>query len=292
MFRKIEGVDYTRERLELIDGDFVDLDWVNKGSDKLVIISHGLEGNSTRHYVKGMAKYFAARGYDALAWNCRSCSGEINRLPRFYHHGDTGDLRAVINHAAATNRYSEIVLVGLSMGGSMTVKYLGEGGDTSNLVTKAVVYSVPCHLSSSAKELDKPSKRFYRDRFMRKLSKKIQMKAALFPDVVSHAGFENIKTFKQFDDRYTAPLHGFDDAEDFYRRASAQNYLDGLQRPVLLVNALNDSFLTKQCYPFEAAQRSRYLYLETPATGGHVGFTLGGKEENWMEVRAFEWSSK
>jgi uncharacterized protein len=291
MTRNVTGVNYERERLELSDGDFIDLDWLKNVSNKLVIIAHGLEGNSERHYCKGMAKYFFQRGWAALAWNCRSCSGEINRLPRFYHHGATEDLAAVIDHASKLKQYETIVLVGMSMGGSMTLKYLGEQKTVAKEIKASVVFSVPCHLGASAKELDKPSKKFYLHRFLKKLGKKIKVKSELFPDLISYKGFEKITTFKEFDNRYTAPLHDFSNADDFYKRASSLNYLSSITTPTLIVNALNDPFLPPACYPIEMVKKHSHIFLEMPACGGHTGFTLAGKEYNWMEERAFEFIS-
>ncbi|MBN8651686.1 MAG: alpha/beta fold hydrolase [Cytophagales bacterium] len=285
VFRKVPGT-YHRERLELPDGDFVDLDWMTEQRDKLVIISHGLEGNSERHYTKGMAVHFFQHGWDSLAWNCRGCSGEVNRLPRFYHHGATEDLAAVIEHAIQ-KKYSHIVLIGFSMGGSMTLKYLGER-IVRKEIKAAVTFSVPCDLGSSATELDKPGNKFYRNRFLKKLEKKIQVKAAQFPNLLSATGFETIATFREFDTRYTAPLHGFNDANDFYTRASCGSYLENIQIPTLLVNAENDPFLPEACYPVELAHNHTHLHLEIPKRGGHVGFSLRSSKINWMEKRAFE----
>lgn len=290
MFRKIGG-DFVRERLELIDGDFLDLDWMSGKSDKLVIITHGLEGSSDRHYSKGVAHYFYQRGWDALAWNCRGCSGEMNRLPRFYHHGATEDIAAVIDYAVQ-KKYSQIVLVGFSMGGSMSLKYLGERKDTlAAEIKSAVVFSVPCDLGSSARELDKPGKKFYLNRFLKKLEKKIIAKSIKFPELISIEGIKEIKTFRQFDDRYTAPLHGFRDSDDFYTKASSGQYISSIQIPTLIVNALNDPFLPEACYPFDITKNHTYVHLETPERGGHVGFSLLGKTESWMEVRAFDFIS-
>jgi len=287
MLRKVEG-EYSRERLELSDGDFIDLDWMSKQRDQLVIITHGLEGNSERHYSKGVAQYFHQRGWDSLAWNCRGCSGEMNRLPRFYHHGATDDLAAVIDHAIQ-KKYSQISLVGFSMGGSMSLKYLGERkGQVPAQIKSAVAYSVPCDLGSSARELDKPNKRFYLNRFLKKLENKIKAKSFKFPDLISAEGFDKVKTFRDFDNRYTAPLHGFADADDFYSGASSGPYISSIQIPTLIVNALNDPFLPEACYPFDVVKDHRYVHLETPIRGGHVGFSLYGKTKNWMEIRAFE----
>ena len=285
-FRKVKNVLYQRQRLELDDGDFLDLDWLRHDDavvKKLVIISHGLEGSSERHYSRGMAKYFHKHGWDALAWNCRSCSGELNRLPRFYHHGDTGDLQRVINEAYR-KQYDHIALVGFSMGGSFSMKYLGEQGpNIDKRIKGGVGFSVPCDLGSSAAELDKPSKSFYRNRFLKKLGKKILAKSLIYPDKLSYAGYDQIKTFKQFDDRYTASLHGFKDAADFYSKSSCDQYLKNIVVPALIVNAANDPFLTPECYPKELPN----VDLEIPARGGHVGFSLYG-EENYMEIRAYQ----
>lgn len=290
MFRKVAG-QYERERLELADGDFLDLDWIRSGNSKLVIISHGLEGSSERHYSKGMATYFAERNWDALAWNCRGCSGEMNRLPRFYHHGATEDIAAVVDHGI-TRGYEEVALVGFSMGGSMSLKYVGERKDNlPKEVKSTVVFSVPCNLGSSARELDKPEKKFYLNRFLKKLEKKIRAKSIKFPELISAENFDQVKTFRQFDNRYTAPLHGFVDADDFYERASCGPHLPNIQIPTLIVNALNDPFLPESCYPFEIASQHTDVHLETPVRGGHVGFSLSNGNRNWMEVRAFEFIS-
>lgn len=286
VFRKVPGT-YQRERLELADGDFLDLDWMTQQQSKLVIISHGLEGNSERHYSKGMAVHFFQHGWDALSWNCRGCSGEANRLPRFYHHGATEDLAAVIEHALQKN-YTQIALVGFSMGGSMLLKYLGERKAYSELKV-AVAFSVPCNLGSSAAELDKPGNKFYLKRFLKKLEKKIQVKATQFPNLLSAEGFENITTFREFDTRYTAPLHGFTDADDFYSKASCSPHLANIQTPTLLVNAENDPFLPDACYPVELARKHAHIHLEIPKRGGHVGFSLRD-HINWMEVRALQFA--
>ncbi|MFM7859239.1 MAG: YheT family hydrolase [Flammeovirgaceae bacterium] len=292
IFRTVEGVTYTRQRLELPDGDFLDIDWLNNDAQRLVIISHGLEGSSHRHYVKGMANYFFDRGWSALAWNCRGCSGEMNRLPKFYHHGATEDLKAVVDHAIEKG-YNQIALVGISMGGSMTLKYFGEHGAQLPYPVKcAAVFSVPCHLGDSARELDKPHQKFYLNRFLKKLSKKIEKKSILFPNIISHTGFKHIQSFREFDNRYTAPLHGFQNADDFYERASSGPYIEKIQRPVLIVNALNDPFLPVTCFPFQVARTHPLVWLETPRAGGHVGFSLKGKKENWMELRAFEFTQQ
>jgi uncharacterized protein len=288
-FRKVQGISYTRERIETADGDFLDLDWSKAGSEQLVILSHGLEGSADRHYIKGMAKAFNKQKWDALAWNCRSCSGEMNRTARFYHHADIHDLEAVIRHVLVKNLYHSVVLIGFSMGGCITLRLLGEKGEHLHpAIKKAVAFSVPCDLTSSVVHLSRPQNSFYSRRFLRKLEKKIQAKALLFPDKVNYTDFKTIKAFKDFDNRYTAPLHGFADAEDFYKKASVRPYLSNIRIPTLLINALNDPFLTPECFPVPEAEANPYLFLEMPLQGGHVGFSTTNNEECWSEKRAVE----
>ncbi|UII30859.1 alpha/beta fold hydrolase [Fulvivirga ulvae] len=288
-FRRVSDVEYIRERITTADGDFLDLDWSTQSSEKLIIISHGLEGSANRPYVKGMTKYFYRYGWDTLAWNCRSCSGEINSKARFYHHGDSEDLARVVEHAIGKSDYSTVVLVGFSMGGSMTLKYLGEMSDhIMPQVRGGAVFSVPVDLGSSVAELARRSNNFYRRRFLKKLEKKIKLKAVKYPDEVQYTGFDNIRYFPDFDNMYTAPLHGFKDAEDFYNKASAKQYMYNVKRPTLLVNAWNDPFLPEACYPQKQCEKHNYLYFESPEYGGHVGFTLKGSEFNYMEHRALQ----
>lgn len=284
LFRRVMPVPYERERIELPDGDFLDLDWSRKGAARLVILSHGLEGSARRNYMQGMVHFMNGAGWDALAWNCRSCSGEINRLPRFYHHADTADLGHVIRHALSAG-YREVLLSGFSMGGSMILNYLGEKGENADeRIRGAVVYSVPVKMRSSVDALARRENRIYRRRFLRKLENKIRMKSQKFPGKISADNWEEIRYFPDFDNRYTAPLHGFRDADDFYETASAVNRLEQIRRPVLLVNALNDPFLGPACYPHEMCASLRYVYFEAPAFGGHVGFPMK-KGLTYMEMR-------
>lgn len=180
--RKVTGVTYERERLTLTDGDFVDLDWIDSGQKRLVILTHGLEGDSNRQYIRGTAKLFAQNHYDVLAWNCRSCSGEMNRAFRLYNHGEIGDFGEVITHSLHTKHYKEVVLVGYSMGGNITLKYLGVHGKQIPASIKCgIAISSPTDLGASAMLLNRPSNRFYRNRFMKKLLVKIRQKADRFP---------------------------------------------------------------------------------------------------------------
>ncbi len=292
-FRKI-ALPYERERLELPDGDFLDLDWVKTGSKKLHIATHGLEGDSTRHYVTGMISAFNHHGFDGLGWNSRSCSGEMNRLPRFYHHGDAEDLRYVLEYAISLG-YEEIVLTGFSMGGSLTLRLLAEFPEKLPKEVKgALVTSVPLDLKSSVDELDKPGKRFYMRRFIKKLAVKIEAKSKMFPDHpnLRFDGYQKeIKNFYDFDNRYTAPLHGYKDAIDFYRIASTKPILKNINVPTTIIQALNDPFLGKECYEL-TADTPHFVELLTPNQGGHVGFMQKGNDLSFAEAYAIETLSK
>jgi predicted alpha/beta-fold hydrolase len=277
--------------METPDGDFLDLDW-NRDlrSQSLVIITHGLEGNSANASVQGMAAAFHRTGWDALAWNLRGCSGEMNRLLRTYHSGAWEDLQYVINHAADT--YQNIVLVGFSIGGNLTLKYLGDHGVAIHPAIKgAVAFSVPCDLSSSARVLESRINSIYMNHFMRDLRRKIREKATAFPGGVSTERLDHIRTFREFDGTYTAPLNGFLSAEDYWARASSKPSLRGITVPTLLVNALTDPFLAPECFPREEAEANPHLYLELPESGGHLGFITLGKEY-WSETRAVEFCGK
>lgn len=281
LWRTVPGVAYQRERLELPDGDFLNLDWSRlppgQTSDGLVLISHGLEGDSQRPYVRGMVLALNGAGLDALAWNYRSCGGEMNRLLRSYHLGDTGDLAHVLAHALAAGRYRRVYLVGFSAGGNVTLKYLGEHPkQVPPEVQRAAVFSVPTDLRASSIHIARPQNRVYLRRFLKSLRQKVREKADLLPTEVDLTGLDDLRDFPQFDNRYTAPMHGFATADAYYAHASSGQYIGGIRVPTLLVNALNDPFLPPSCYPRAAAAASDFVYLETPAAGGHVGFAERG----------------
>lgn len=291
-FRKVAGVTYKRERLTLSDGDFVDLDWVNKGSSQLVILSHGLEGDSQRQYMKGMAKMFSGHNWDVLAWHCRSCSGEMNRKLRLYNHGEIGDFGEVIQHALERGKYETVVLIGFSMGGNISMKYLGvHGRAVPSQIKASIVFSSPCDLKSGAEILNKSENWIYRARFMNYLKKKIIIKAEQFPGVVNLDNLKKVKVWRDFDEYFSAPINGYKDAEDFYKQASAKNFMEGISIPTLLVNAQNDPILTPECSPVALCEQHPFIFLERPTIGGHVGFMLGGDQVAWSEYRAFEFAN-
>jgi hypothetical protein len=302
VLRIVTGVRYRRERLELPDGDFIDLDWADgprpedsgaPGSalrEKLIILSHGLEGNSRGAYVLGMARAFTRNGWDALAWNFRGCSGEKNRLLRTYHGGVSDDLDLVVRRALREKRYRQIVLAGFSMGGNITLKYLGErGSKIDRRIRASVTFSVPCHFEACSEKLADPSNRVYMWKFLASLRRKVRGKKAAFPTEVDDRDLHLIKDFRGFDDRFTAPTHGFKDARDYWTQVSSLNFIDRIRVPTLLVNARNDPFLAAACFPYEQARKSKWLHFEAPAHGGHVGFARFHRDGLfWSEKRALE----
>ncbi len=290
LLRKVTGIHYRRERIETLDGDFVDLDFSGVAAERVAIVLHGLEGDSSRNYVLGMVKVFNKSGWDAVAMNFRGCSGECNRKLRFYHSGDTLDLHTVVTHVTEAYHYSQVALIGFSLGGNVVLKYLGERGESvMPEIRKAVVFSVPCDLTSSSQRISEPSNRIYMKRFLRMLREKIRMKMKLMPDLIDDHGYETIKTFKEFDDRYTAPINGFKNAEDYWEKASCKPYLTSISVPTLLISAADDPFLPDPCYPREEAQANPNLLLEIPGRGGHVGFVAFNRSrEYWSESRAVE----
>jgi predicted alpha/beta-fold hydrolase len=287
ILRKVLLQPFVRERIPTPDNDFLDLDWLRQGSDKLVILSHGLEGNSQRAYIKGMAKVFFADGYDVLAWNYRGCSEEMNRQLRFYHSGATDDLNVVIDHAIDNKKYTSVFLVGFSLGGNITLKFLGEKEPRTE-IKKAVAISVPMDLKTSCEKISRPSNWIYSYRFLKSLKAKVMQKASRMPGL-DVSKIDRVKTLMQFDDRYTAPLHGFDSAVDYYTRCSSIHFLKNIKTPALIINTLNDPFLSKECFPSEALKDHSYVTLEILLRGGHVGFTQFNKNGlYWSEQRALD----
>ncbi len=293
LVRKVKGVNYERERFTLSDGDFVDLDWIDKKSKDLVLLVHGLEGNTDRYYMKGMAKQFAEKNWDVLAWNCRSCSGEMNLQQRLYNHGEIEDIDEVIRYALSTKDYERMVLIGFSMGGNIIMKYLGvHGSNIPEPISKAIAFSAPADLVSSVLLLDQAQSRFYKNRFLRKLKPKIEYKSNKYPDVINFDNFDKVEHWADFDNFFTAPLNGYKNADDFYYQGSARNFMEGITIPTLLVNAQNDPILTPECSPIELCTNHQYIYLETPKEGGHVGFMSPGLKGAWSEHRAWEFACK
>ena len=287
LLRKVEPVNYRRERIFSPDDDFIDLDWSEIGSDRLVIISHGLEGDTNRKYMKGMVKKVNEAGFDALAWNCRGCSGELNKQIKSYHMGATEDLNLVISQIILKKKYKKIHLIGFSLGGNLVLKYLGEKGSSlPKEIDKAVAFSVPCDLLSTSIQFEAYGNYFYLKKFLKTMKEKIRKKHEREPHSLNIEGLKSIKNFRQFDEIFTAPLNGFESANDYYEKCSSLKSIPFISIPTLIINAQNDPFLTKACFPIQEAQNSKSVFLEMPVHGGHVGFLSKEKNIYWSEERA------
>jgi uncharacterized protein len=287
LFRRVRGVGYFRERISTNDGDFLDLDWSKipdeKNSStktkKLAILSHGLEGSSQGSYMKGMTRALNRSGWDVLCWNYRGCSGEPNLTARLYHSGDSEDLSTVVEYVRSSGIYKKISLVGFSLGGNVVLKYLGEKGDAiASEIEGSVCFSVGCDLESSARILAKPENRPFMQLFMKSLREKIQQKLDLFPHHFTDRLFKlnhlpKINCFLELDELYTAPMHGYTSAKQYWDNCSAKKFLSGIKVPTLLVNAVDDPMLGEESYPIEEAKKSQFLYFEMPKHGGHLGFS-------------------
>lgn len=294
LMRRVPGVDYRRERVGTPDGDFLDLDFPlsNTGKRPLVVMVHGLEGDSQANYITGLANALDKGGFDSVALNFRGCSGEANRKLISYHSARTEDLDFVVG-LLADRGHADLVVVGFSLGGNVTLKYAGEGGGSLRSELKAVAaVATPCDIGSSCERLQQFRNRLYLLRFMRSLRQKAVEKALQFPEApFSVDQARKLRNFKEHDDMVTAPIHGFRDADDYYARASSKQYLHGLRIPALLINAQDDPFLTPACMPVEEARRNPYLFLEMPKYGGHVGFrgSNGMAGHFWHEERIISW---
>ncbi|MDN3722964.1 alpha/beta fold hydrolase [Aequorivita sp. SDUM287046] len=263
-----------RERLQLHDGDFMDIDWsfTEKPSRKVAILLHGLEGNAQRTYIKGQAKTLNENGWDAAAVNFRGCSGEANLSYQSYNAGKTDDLEAVLNYILEKYDYSEIGLIGFSLGGNLLLKYLGERETFPKEIKKAVAISTPLNLKGSLEALNQFYNWVYRNSFLINLRKKYKTKMKDFPEKMTLSDYKKIKSLLEFDNLYTAPAHGFKDAFDYNEKNSSLQFLPNIKIPVFILNAKNDSFLSSECYPTELASKMKTLQLEIPKYGGHVGF--------------------
>ncbi len=288
LLRQKASISFKRERVSTPDGDFLDLDLSFIGSNKLVVVCHGLEGSTDNSYVTNATKYLNENNFDVCALNYRGCSGEPNCLIKSYHSGKTEDLDLVINKYL--EEYDEIYLLGFSVGGNICLKYLGDEAETVDpKIKKAACLSVPVSLRSCAIELAKPENYIYMKNFLLKLEEKMKIKEEIFPGEISTKNFHKIKNFKDYDARYTALLNGYKSAEDYWAKASSLPVLEKIKIPALLVNALDDPFLGEECFPYEAARQNENFILECPRYGGHLGFTsLNIFGKTWQEKRVLE----
>jgi predicted alpha/beta-fold hydrolase len=283
-----------RERFETADGDFVDVDWLHAPAAArapILLVLHGLEGSARSHYALGLLAAAAQRGWRAAILNFRSCSGEPNRLPRFYHSGDTADLDHVVRLITAREPGARVGAVGVSLGGNVLLKWLGEQREAAPAqVVGAVGISVPFDLEACARVLDRGVPRaLYTSNFMRTLRRKVRAKATRYPGFVDVRAALRARTFAAYDRIVTAPLHGFADERDYWRRSSSGPFLAHIRRPVLLINALDDPFIPVASLPAAAALPPG-IQTEFTAHGGHAGFLegLAWRARSWAEARAVD----
>lgn len=274
-----------KERIELDDGDFVDLLWSNTRSSQILLILHGLEGSVNSPYAKRILNYCNHQGIAAVLMHFRGCSGEPNRLLRSYHSGETGDLRQVINHLKMAG-ITDIALLGYSLGGNVTLKYMGET-EPDSTIRCAIAVSVPFRLDLCASSMDIGFAKVYQKSLLNRLIAKMQYKQHLFKaDSRDFPDPDRMSNFWQFDDNFTAPIHGFNSAEHYYKSASSRQFLKAISKPTLVLHARDDPFMSPEVLPGED-ELAEPVTLELSEHGGHVGFVSsnGITPDMWLQKR-------
>jgi predicted alpha/beta-fold hydrolase len=285
------------ERFELEDGDFVDCVWHKKPSLKdespIVVLFHGLTGSIASPYILRTMYRLGEEGFSVVLMHFRGCSGEINRLPRSYHSGETGDARAWIKHLRESFALAPLFGVGFSLGGNMLLKLMGEFHEES-LLDGAVAISAPMDLKLCADRIDQGFSKFYQRHLMQPLLRQLLQKYEMF-DMESLIGLKRdevykLKTFWEFDDAYTAPVHGFRSAVDYYEKSSARYYMKDIIKPTLIIHAEDDPFTGKDVIPSQE-ELSSAVTLELHKNGGHIGFIGGSfiKPEFWLYDRIVDY---
>ncbi|HOX88687.1 MAG TPA: hydrolase [Burkholderiaceae bacterium] len=269
---------YRRERLEAPDGDFVDLDFAlpepAQANAPLLVLFHGLEGSSGSHYALALMRAAADRGWRGVVVHFRGCSGEPNRLPRAYHSGDSDEADWVLRRVHASYPGAALHAVGVSLGGNVLAKWLGERAEDAAFVTAAASIGSPLDLVAGGEAISRGFNRLYTRMFLATLKPKVTEKLRRFPGLLDAQRLRAVRTMFDFDDFYTAPVHGYAGALDYWTRASGKPWLPGVRVPHLVLNALNDPFVPATSLP-QPGQVSRFVTLEQPAQGGHIGFPRG-----------------
>lgn len=291
VFRRRVDFPTERERLELPDGDFIDLEWVKAEdpSKPLVLVLHGLEGSIESHYARGMLRAISQLGLRGVFMHFRGCSGEPNRLSRNYHSGDTGDLAYVVRELRNRNPEVPLGAIGFSLGANVLLKWLGET-DKENPLRAAIAISVPFELHKAAKRIQRGFSRFYQWYFIKYLRMRMSNKFNKVPVPIDPKIINQVSTIIEFDDKITAPLHGFRGVDDYYMTASSRQYLHNICVPTLILHAKDDPFFSEDSIP-ETNELSPFVKLEVTETGGHVGFIAGNypwRPQYWLEMRAPE----
>lgn len=280
LFRK-SSLEPTRvERWDTPDGDFLDihrLDSAQPGAVRFLLL-HGLEGTIRSHYAQGILREARTRGWAANVLIFRSCGDELNRTERFYHSGETSDVALVVDRILEESPADPLVLAGVSLGGNVLLKYLGEAGNGLNSQIKAAAtISVPFDLARASRYISQGFSRIYQWHFIRSLKRKAALKLERFPGFVSESRLDKATTMYEFDDVVTAPVHGFRDADDYYSRSSSLGWLGRISIPTLLLNSEDDPFLPREVLGEvrSVAAGNPHLTVEFPTRGGHVGFIAG-----------------
>lgn len=279
------------EMLALPDGDHIQLNWTENpeqvNNKPIVIVLHGLEGNIHSHYAAGMLQALKQQGFIAVLMHFRGCNGMANRLPRAYHSGDTADLAYLVAQLQLRYPSRELAAIGFSLGGNVLVKYCGEQGAQCALKA-AVAVSAPLALAPSAQRINQGGSKVYQQYLLNRLKATMLRKLERhrdFPLPVSSAQILALKTIRDFDDLLTAPLHGFQNADDYYLKSSGKAFLKQVRIPLLLVHAQDDPFLSPAVLP-KADEIPPCVQLLVSRHGGHVGFVSGNtpfKAEYWLE---------
>jgi hypothetical protein len=286
VFRKRSPPPLRRERIDLADGDFIDIDWGTPCDGPLVLLLHGLEGSIRSHYAAGLMHSLGNCGFQVALMNFRGCSGEPNRLPRSYHSGDTGDLDACVRLLHERFAGRTLFVVGISLGGNVLLKWLGEH-PSQDRVQAAVAVSVPFELNKAAVRLQSGLSRLYQSHLLKKLRRSTRAKAARMPMPVSIDHLDRLTSFRAFDDSITAPLHGFAGVDDYYRRSSSRQFLKHIRTPTVILHALDDPFMTPDSVPGHD-ELGPGVTLELSRGGGHVGFVAGNwpwRVRYWLDER-------
>lgn len=286
--KSVRDLPLERERLETPDGDFLDVDWVGRSNigQPLVIVLHGFEGSIESHYAKTMLKQLCGQGYRGVFMHFRGCSGEHNRLARGYHSGETADIAFLMSVLLAREPNTPMAAIGYSLGGNVLLKWLGETG-ADNPLKAAVAISVPFELHKAAERIQKGFSRFYQWYFLKCLRRRLLSKFEAVEAPIDLGVIQGARTIWDFDNAYTAPLHGFQNAEHYYTVSSSRQYLKRIEVPTLLVHAKDDPFMSEDVLP-ERHELSPKVILELSETGGHVGFVSGRYPwcpEYWLEKR-------
>lgn len=276
---------FKRQRITTHDNDFIDLDFKQQNADKIVVVIHGLEGSSDSGYIHTIADTLSKAHFDICAFNMRSCSGEPNKLLSSYHSGKTEDLLEVISFLEKNYNYKQIHIIGYSLGGNLTLKFMGEFANRMpQSIVSAVGVSVPCDLEGSVISISKYS--LYENGFLKTLKEKAIQKSIQFPN--SGIDVEKIKqctNFYEFDDLYTAPIHGFKNAKEYWKTSSCKQFIPKIKLPTLLISSKDDPFLNAACFPIKEAQENKHFTFIQTKYGGHLGFITGFKTQNqrWLE---------